>query len=123
MWESVLGAFPMPPGVEPLPAAKPIPPRFDVAVLPHDAPALPALDSSVPLFGPQAKYATHSAPHCATVVANTRLTADEWEQNVRHIELDIEGSEVTYDAGDVAAILAENTDQEVRATTCRDICA
>jgi len=60
-----------------------------------------------------AKYATHKAPHTAKVIANKRLTHADWEQEVRHIELDVSGSaDLTYQAGDVAVVMPRNDPEE-----------
>ena len=50
----------------------------------------------------------------ARVLANTRMTAADWEQDVRHLDLDISqpdssGQQLNYRAGDVALLYPENT--------------
>ena len=63
-----------------------------------------------------AKYATHKAPHVAKLLTNRRLTAPDWEQDVRHLELDVSGADdLTYQAGDVAVVMPRNDKAEAEA--------
>jgi len=54
-------------------------------------------------------------PFAATLVKNTRLTAPTHFQDVRHLELDITGSGITFDAGDIAVIQPQNLPRRVEA--------
>ncbi len=44
-------------------------------------------------------------PFYARMIENTRLTSPDWEQDVRHIVLDISDSTIQYEPGDVVNIL------------------
>jgi len=71
------------------------------------------------------KYSTASAnegkvPLIGQIVSNDRITAASWEQNTRHICIDVKGrrkdisdSSLPYQAGDVATVFPENSDQDV----------
>ena len=64
-----------------------------------------AHDDSVSLFATQL-FKHYSTPSYfpSKVLVNKRITATGWEQDVRHIELDISGSDIDYNAGDVALV-------------------
>lgn len=53
-------------------------------------------------------------PYYATMVKNERITSEEWEQDVRHIEFDI-GSDLVYNPGDVVYIKPRNSKETVNA--------
>ncbi|GAQ81743.1 NADP/FAD dependent oxidoreductase [Klebsormidium nitens] len=53
-------------------------------------------------------------PYLATMVANVRLTSPDNEQDVRHIELDLGASGMTYAPGDVINVMPENSPDVVR---------
>lgn len=71
----LLKLFPLPPGVEIAPEGIPEP---RVSILDVDAPALPP------------EVADTKGHYTATVTANTRITAPDWYQDVRHFDLDLE---------------------------------
>ncbi|TBU41104.1 riboflavin synthase domain-like protein [Dichomitus squalens] len=52
--------------------------------------------------------------HTATLVVNSRLTAEDWYQDVRHFEFEL-AEDVEYDPGDVAIIHPEAMPQDVEA--------
>jgi len=63
-----------------------------------------------------------NAPQTAVVECNLGLTAEDWEQNTRHLRLRVEtnadahnasGLAMTYQAGDIATILPSNPPDEV----------
>lgn len=47
-------------------------------------------------------------PYLARVVSNERITSADWDQDVRHIVLDLDDSGITYSPGDVVYIRPEN---------------
>ncbi|KAL6044334.1 NADPH-dependent diflavin oxidoreductase 1 [Balamuthia mandrillaris] len=47
------------------------------------------------------------------MIANRRLTAPDWQQDVRHIEFDLGDSNLTYQPGDVLYVLPQNIDENV----------
>ena len=63
-----------------------------------------------PPDGAYAAGPSGSAPQLtlARVLVNKRMTATDWDQDVRHIELDLGDSGVAYRAGDVAVIHPQN---------------
>lgn len=73
----------------------------------------------------EAPVKTKTAPLLGTVVDNRRITAFDWEQDTRHIEIRLESSlqsngngnanteVLPYCAGDIATILPFNSDEEV----------
>jgi hypothetical protein len=63
--------------------------RAVAAAVAEASSAAPSHASSVP---PLTRVPAPFEPFCARVLVNTRMTAPEWEQDVRHVELDITGS-------------------------------
>lgn len=53
-------------------------------------------------------------PYYAKLVKNTRITHPDWEQDVRHIEFEID-SNITYSPGDVVYIKPRNNEKDVNA--------
>ncbi len=58
---------------------------------------------------------TDANPYAATAVVNRLLTATESDKEVRHIELDLGDSGITYDAGDSVAVHPVNSPELVEA--------
>ena len=58
---------------------------------------------------------TDANPYAATAVVNRLLTATESDKEVRHIELDLGDSGITYDAGDSVAVHPVNAPELVEA--------
>ncbi|BBY66071.1 diflavin oxidoreductase [Mycolicibacterium helvum] len=58
---------------------------------------------------------TDANPYPATAVVNRLLTATESDKEVRHIELDLADSGITYDAGDSVAVHPVNSPELVEA--------
>lgn len=61
-----------------------------------------------------------AAPLIGRVVSNERITAASWEQNTRHISIDVKGMRenttdylLPYQAGDVATVFPANSEQDV----------
>jgi sulfite reductase alpha subunit-like flavoprotein len=48
----------------------------------------------------------------ARLLDNRRITADDWEQDVRHVALDTTGSGISFAPGDVAWIYPRNNPEE-----------
>ena len=74
-----------------------------------------ARPASVPILravGTVSAY-NKSNPFAAEVLANQKITAGRSSKDVRHIELSIEGSGLTYEPGDSLAVLASNPPQLV----------
>lgn len=55
---------------------------------------------------PISKHNNVVAPHCfARMIENKRLTAEEYERDVRHVEFDLGGSGIQYEPGDVLEVI------------------
>ena len=145
LWPRVLSLYPLPAGfvVDEAPRLEPL--QFSVrwqdsgagasggvdgsgraAGIAGAAGAAQAVDSYAahPWFrAPVGAYHEGAGAYPARVVFNTRLTAPDWEQDVRHIELDISqphgttgagddagGGKLSFNAGDVAYIFPENVE-------------
>jgi sulfite reductase alpha subunit-like flavoprotein len=52
-------------------------------------------------------------PYIAKVRSNERITSNEWEQDVRHIVIEIDSSHITYNTGDVVYIKPINPISQV----------
>lgn len=55
----------------------------------------------------QSKYNKEN-PFPATLITNQRITAKDAEKDVRHLEFDLSGSDLSYQAGDVLGVYFEN---------------
>jgi len=53
-------------------------------------------------------------PFLATLTCNRRITSEAHFQDVRHLELDISGSGIRFDPGDIAVIQPENLPERVQ---------
>lgn len=69
-----------------------------------------ALVSNVTPLRPHAAPATWSAsrPFKAEVLANQRITTDDSNKDVRHIEIDLSGSGLDYEPGDALGVVPRN---------------
>eukprot|EP00850_Spirogloea_muscicola_P007959 SM000041S15518 [mRNA] locus=s41:519347:524236:- [translate_table: standard] len=76
------------------------------------APPLLTSDDSALGYGPL-------RPYIAELVANERLTAEDWEQDVRHIKFDLGSSGITYEPGDVVSMYPEQPPEAVQRLLAR----
>ncbi|KAK4052863.1 NAPDH-dependent diflavin reductase [Microbotryomycetes sp. JL221] len=105
LFESIEPLHPLPPHAQRL-SADEIPPARVVMnkLLPSDASSRRSI-----------KWSTDT--QWATILENQRVTAPDWFQDVRHIEMRIDGvtqQTPLYEAGDVLEIKPENTDESVQ---------
>ncbi|KAE8886545.1 NADPH-dependent diflavin oxidoreductase 1 [Phytophthora fragariae] len=125
LWTAVLQLHPLPEGVAIDDSPKPVEPRYSVVV--HEAGAKEVetarkltarTDESKFYAPPRTAVGVEKGIHLAPVVVNKRITAQDWEQDVRHLEFDIseggDGSSVVdaadapFRAGDIAVVYPEN---------------
>ncbi|XP_022327985.2 NADPH-dependent diflavin oxidoreductase 1-like [Crassostrea virginica] len=109
LWEGVLRLYPLPPGQEIIPADVKPPPRFKVAFNPAED-RVNTVPTSV--SNGISQY-TGDHPFHASLISNERLTSDDHWQDVRLIRLDIEGSGIKYNPGDVVMIQPQNSEDSV----------
>lgn len=121
LWDAVLTKYPLPPGYVVDDTPPPIEPLYRVTYHADDDTAAhaaveelsPRTDTSTFYAPPRAAVHATEGIHLARVVANERLTAADWTQDVRHLELDIgDGSDATqalFRAGAIADVYPENT--------------
>ncbi|TYZ61191.1 hypothetical protein PybrP1_009883 [[Pythium] brassicae (nom. inval.)] len=119
LWDAVLRKYSLPDGFVVDDSPRPLEPQYSVVV--HTSSDTAARDA-VQRFTPRTDTSTFYAPPSAAVnaahgiclapvVANTRITAADWTQDVRHIEFDVSGdseASVTYAAGAIADVYPEN---------------
>lgn len=93
----------------------------DVAKIIHEAGAAGTGDAVAEPVTPrpatvrQLSAWTDASPYTATAVVNELLTAPESDKEVRHVELDLGDSGITYDAGDSVAVHPVNSPDLVEA--------
>ncbi|WP_018650683.1 assimilatory sulfite reductase (NADPH) flavoprotein subunit [Actinobacillus capsulatus] len=63
--------------------------------------------SRAPTVTSQSKY-NKANPFPATLITNQRITAKDAEKDVRHLEFDLSGSDLSYQSGDVLGVYFEN---------------
>lgn len=122
LWDAVLAKYPVPAGFKIDDSPRPIEPQYQVVF--HDNEADSAIVNAAWSFDPREdKSRFYAAPktainadqgiYFAPVVVNTRLTAQDWTQDVRHLEFGISnannGGSVPYSAGAIADVYPENT--------------
>ncbi|KAG3114817.1 NADPH-dependent diflavin oxidoreductase 1 [Phytophthora idaei] len=119
LWTAVLQLHPLPDGVTIDDSPKPIEPRYSVIV--HGAGAkevqeakllMPRTDDSRFYAPPHTTVGREKGIYLAPVVVNKRITAEDWEQDVRHLEFDVSedsnATEPPFRAGDIAVVYPEN---------------
>ncbi|KAL3668301.1 hypothetical protein V7S43_006394 [Phytophthora oleae] len=121
LWTAVLQQYPLPVGVKIDDSPKPLEPRYSVIV--HGAAAkevqeakalTPRTDESNFYAPPRTVVGREKGIFLAPVVVNNRITAEDWEQDVRHLEFDItdasgtKATEPPFRAGDIAVVYPEN---------------
>lgn len=125
LWPEVLKVFPVPEGFTVDDSPKPLEPKYCITF--HNAESDEARRAQA--FSPRdvqqnsGFYAPPSAVvngdagmYVAQLVVNRRITADDWTQDVRHLEFDLSAyqnvtnaEEPMYRAGDIAVVYPENT--------------
>ncbi|KZP05434.1 riboflavin synthase domain-like protein, partial [Athelia psychrophila] len=99
--EALLLLYPLPPGIEIIPRNEIPPPRVSLStVTAEDDP-----HSESPL-------SVDKEFHTATIKCNTRISAADWSQDVRHFEFEIP-DDIQYKPGDVAVIHPEASSLDV----------
>ncbi|KAG2530958.1 hypothetical protein JM16_001427 [Phytophthora kernoviae] len=122
LWMAVLQLHPLPEGFSIDDSPKPLEPRYSVVMHAKDtaeaeaARALtPNSDSSKFYAPPLTVVGREKGIILAPVTINKRITASDWEQDVRHLEFDISAYSSASDtggapfrAGDIAVVYPEN---------------
>ncbi|ETW09008.1 hypothetical protein H310_01479 [Aphanomyces invadans] len=114
LWSALLQMEPfiLPPGFVVDDSPKPTPPKYVVQIV-TDGAALTNVPDTRHTFYDQPKTALDGSHLIqATLTKNERLTAADWTQDVRHIELALPASSPTYSAGDIALLYPENVQTE-----------
>ncbi|KAL1925663.1 uncharacterized protein VTP21DRAFT_546 [Calcarisporiella thermophila] len=105
LWKTLLDKYPLPVGVEIIPADVLPPPSFRVEFLEKldaNGELLHRIENKISYEGFSAK-----------VVKNERITASDHFQDVRHIELALDDKNVSYQPGDVLVIHPQNLPEAV----------
>jgi sulfite reductase alpha subunit-like flavoprotein len=113
MWDAALKLMPLPPGAV-IDTSDSLPPsRYLVSPAAAEGTSAGAETSDVT----HGDHGTPTArrPFMSLIVKNEVLTAAESEKEVLHLELDIEGSGMRYQPGDIVAIQPRNADEQVQA--------
>eukprot|EP01087_Luapelamoeba_hula_P024279 TRINITY_DN9182_c0_g1_i1.p1 TRINITY_DN9182_c0_g1~~TRINITY_DN9182_c0_g1_i1.p1 ORF type:complete len:559 (+),score=51.99 TRINITY_DN9182_c0_g1_i1:149-1825(+) len=110
LWQVLDKLYPLPEGVQVLPdnPTHPPPPRYRLVTIKPASNAEPISSTFTQLPNIEGKW-DYMHPYPAKMKVNTRITAPDWEQDVRHIVLDLQGSSLTYTPGDVICVLPQNT--------------
>ncbi|MCG7530266.1 assimilatory sulfite reductase (NADPH) flavoprotein subunit [Psychrobium sp. MM17-31] len=70
--------------------------------------AAPVAAASAPAFGSGKSQYTKKNPYKATLLANPKITARSANKDVRHIEISLEDSGITYQPGDALGVWFDN---------------
>ncbi|GMF33303.1 unnamed protein product [Phytophthora fragariaefolia] len=123
LWAAVLQLHPLPEGVAIDDSPKPLEPRYSVRVrgagdkqVEAAKRLTPRTDESNFYAPPRTAVGVEKGIYLAPVVVNKRITAEDWEQDVRHVEFDISAGDPSvgdaaappFRAGDIAVVYPEN---------------
>lgn len=119
MWTQVLSHYPLPPGYAIDESPRLFEPRNaevaahenDGVQPPGDKESWSSWQTSVSARAPFGTYQDQAWDSVLT--CNRRVTADDWDQDVRHLELEF-SSELPYAAGDIAVVYPENAIEDTR---------
>jgi len=115
LWRTLLRLYPLPEGMEILPADILPPSRYRLLMMANSNgnlyKVIPRGKCNEKCTG-QRHYYTRSHPFYATVLENRRLTSAQWEQDVRLITLDLTDSDIRYEPGDVVSIMPRNSPKD-----------
>lgn len=111
LWDKLMKLYPLPPGIEVIPADVRLPARFRVIVVNGQE----EMNGSVHITNSSANDLISRVPTWfgvqpfpARLISNERVTAADHFQDTRLIRLDIAGSDIRFDAGDVAVVCPQN---------------
>ncbi|KAG7401195.1 NADPH-dependent diflavin oxidoreductase 1 [Phytophthora boehmeriae] len=120
LWTAVLQLHPLPEGFDIDDSPKPLEPRYSVTLHGKETAeaktarvSTPDLDSSKFYAPPLTVVSPEKGIIQAPVTMNKRITALDWEQDVRHLEFDIsayssDAGDALFRAGDIAVVYPEN---------------
>ncbi|KAL2911756.1 NAPDH-dependent diflavin reductase [Polyrhizophydium stewartii] len=116
-WQAILALYPLPRGLEIVPADTLVPPPLE-AVFVDDLARRNQLEAQPQNAAQDAAPANQRAglpvtAHLATVKVNRRVTSADHFQDVRHFEFDIAASHVEYNTGDIMTIQPQNLPSDV----------
>ena len=118
LWEVVLQLIPLPPGLEIIPNDVVLPPKFVVKTVCANASNGQAIKNGtngnhddIVLDKPLVHDRFNPFP--STVTSNVRKTSESHYQDVRLIQFDLQGSNITYSPGDVLMVKPLNTEDKI----------
>eukprot|EP00002_Diphylleia_rotans_P021521 TRINITY_DN4186_c0_g1_i2.p1 TRINITY_DN4186_c0_g1~~TRINITY_DN4186_c0_g1_i2.p1 ORF type:complete len:593 (+),score=121.84 TRINITY_DN4186_c0_g1_i2:58-1836(+) len=108
LFAALLTLMPIPEGLAVLPTNALTPPKYGVKVSSYDA------QQEISNPGEGKHFSFEGIEYfVGRLIENTRITDPSHDQDVRHIELSISGSNFSYQPGDVAVILPKSRDEDV----------
>jgi sulfite reductase alpha subunit-like flavoprotein len=115
LFAKLLEKFPLPPGVELMSLSDFPQPKYRI-VLKHqnelsDTEYTALKRQQLPEVNSAETYQSHQ-PFYAILKSNERITASDWEQDVRHVVFDITGSKIRYKPGDIVYVKPQNFPEE-----------
>ncbi|XP_030853099.1 NADPH-dependent diflavin oxidoreductase 1, partial [Strongylocentrotus purpuratus] len=116
LWKEVLSLYPLPSGLEIIPAHVCPPARYNVRFIESMENGFMKDIADTPIVEPRSSVAPNNlCPFHAKMVANERLTAPDHFQDVRLVKLDVQESNIKYSPGDVLMIQPRNLTSSVDA--------
>jgi sulfite reductase alpha subunit-like flavoprotein len=107
LWQRLDSVFPLPAGVTPPDLSSLPSPMYSVQIQSRDSNVVPLSTNDLAWF-------TSPSTRTLRLRTNRRMTAVEHDQDVRHIELDIDNMDgMEYEPGDVACIYPQNSSHDV----------
>eukprot|EP00057_Strongylocentrotus_purpuratus_P030077 XP_780652.3 PREDICTED: NADPH-dependent diflavin oxidoreductase 1 [Strongylocentrotus purpuratus] len=116
LWKEFLSLYPLPSGLEIIPAHVCPPARYNVRFIESMENGFMKHIADTPIVEPRSSVApSNLCPFHAKMVANERLTAPDHFQDVRLVKLDVQESNIKYSPGDVLMIQPRNSTSSVDA--------
>lgn len=114
LWQKLLSLHPLPSNMIIQNNAKPLS-RYQVSF--EKAPLVSIETEETKIESLKKNWTTpvynENNPYIAKIKSNQRITSEDWEQDVRHIVLEIDQSQITYNPGDVVYIKPTNPVSQV----------
>nr|XP_054769944.1 NADPH-dependent diflavin oxidoreductase 1-like [Lytechinus pictus] len=114
LWKELLSFYPLPSGLEIIPANVCPPSRFNVQFVDTKENGFTKDITDTEMVEPRRSVAPNNlCPFHAKMVANVRQTAQEHFQDVRLVKLDVQEANIKYSPGDVVMIQPRNSSSSV----------
>eukprot|EP00761_Pharyngomonas_kirbyi_P002362 gb/GECH01002366.1/.p1 GENE.gb/GECH01002366.1/~~gb/GECH01002366.1/.p1 ORF type:complete len:612 (+),score=138.92 gb/GECH01002366.1/:1-1836(+) len=115
LWTEILNKYPLPAGYEIIPPGQLQDPRFKITTANQDSVKLSGRPVYKDINDSNKKNPSFNKfqPYASRLTQNERITASDHWQDVRHVEMDIAESGISYHAGDILGMWPKNQESNV----------